>query len=82
MLEVCKQEYAAQSLIDLDMVEVCIQKLDVKDHDDILVQIHALLRQLLLVENGTERFLEIPNGTGVTNICKFLKNPNPLVIFL
>lgn len=76
MLEVCHQEYAAQDLINLDMVEVCVRKLAVQDEDQILVLVHELIRQLLLVDNGTQRFLAMENGIGISNICNFLTNEN------
>lgn len=77
MLEVSKQEHCSQVLIDLRMVEVCVEKLAINDEDRILLLIHKLLRQLLLVDRGTKRFLEIEDGQGVNNLCLYLSNNHP-----
>ena len=78
MLAMTHQEPRSQILIGLEMVHVLVNHLYSEKDESILLLIHELLRQLLLVENGTERAILIEDET-ITGLCSFLEHHNEKV---
>lgn len=65
----------AIALIDLDMVATLVDKLENEKDEEILLQVHELLRQLLLVEGGTKKLVLIED-LGIERLCNFTSSQN------
>jgi hypothetical protein len=65
-------------LIEMDMQRILVDKLVEEEVEDILCQIHELIKRLLYERNGTERALCTP---AIPRICEFLTSPNIEVNF-
>ena len=72
------EEPCAQILIDLDMVRVLVDRLAREPEDEILLLIHELLRQLLLVDRGSKKLIEI-SFTAIHVLNSFLNHYNDSV---
>jgi len=59
MLAMSRMVEGATVLIGIDMVATLVDKLLHESDEAILVQVHELLRQLLLVEGGTAKMVQI-----------------------
>jgi hypothetical protein len=75
MLQMVYEEPCAQILIDLDMVRVLVDRLAREPEDEILLLIHELLRQLLLVDRGSKKMIEI-SFTAIHVLNSFLNHYN------
>ena len=63
------------ALIDLDMVATLVDKLENEKDEKILLQVHELLRQLMLVKGGTEKIVQIEE-LGIERLCSFTQSKN------
>ena len=75
MLAMTRMVEGATVLIEIDMVAILVDKLVEEKDDTILQQVHELLRQLLLVEGGTPKLVEIEE-IGIERLCGFLESKN------
>lgn len=75
MLQMAYEEPCAQILIELDMVRVLVDRLAREPEDEILLLIHELLRQLLLVDRGSQKLIEI-SFTAIRVLNSFLNHCN------
>lgn len=75
MLAMTKMIEGSTALIELDMVATLVDKLQNEKDEHILLQVHELLRQLLLVEGGTNKLVEIEE-MGIERLCMFTDYEN------
>ena len=75
MIGLTKLGGGSDDLIDLNMVEICVDKLKDEKVDSILILVHQLLKNLLYVERGTPELIKIYEK-GIDNLCAFFDSPN------
>jgi HEAT repeat protein len=78
MLAMSRMIEGATTLIDIDMVETLVDKLEKEKSENILLLVQELLRQLLLVEGGTSRAVAIEELT-IERLCFFIHSKNSLL---
>lgn len=75
MLAMTRMSEGSIALIKIDMVATLVDKLLNEKEEHILLQIHELLRQLLLVEGGTKKLVEIED-IAIERMCNFITSQN------
>lgn len=75
MLAMTRMSEGSIALINIDMVATLVDKLLNEKEENILLQIHELLRQLLLVEGGTQKLVEIED-IAIERMCNFITSHN------
>lgn len=75
MLAMTRMSEPSIALIEIDMVATLVDKLENEKVESILLQVHELLRQLMLVEGGTRKLVEI-EGIAIERLCHFIDSTN------
>jgi hypothetical protein len=75
MMAMTRMSEDTKVLLDIGMMETFVNKLDQEKNEDILLQVHELIRQLLLIENGTKTFLLIEEKA-IELLCGFMASKN------
>lgn len=73
MLAMTRMSEGSIALIKIDMVATLVDKLLNEKEEFILLQVHELLRQLLLVEGGTKKLVEIED-IAIERMCNFINS--------